>query len=63
MFMGLGFMATVFLMVDLSMIFWGAYQGGGTITVGDEPWVILLELLIIVPISFMWMLRYLMRDA
>lgn len=57
----LGFLATIFLLIDMMMVFWGAYQAGGSITVGDQVAMLQVELFIIVPISLIWMAIILVR--
>ena len=57
----MGFLATIFLLIDMMMVFWGAYRGGGSITVGDSLAMLSLELFLLVPISLIWMAIILMR--
>lgn len=56
-----GFMATLFLLIDMCMVFWRAMQAGGTVTVGDTMNMLTFELFLVVPIALLWMALLLIR--
>jgi hypothetical protein len=57
----LGFLATVFLVIDISFVFWYAIRVGGVVTLGESMDVLIMELFIVVPLSFIWMIMFLMQ--